>query len=161
MKTPIRTTYAIYTPDIDRIEVPQTCDQRVWEEFFENLMALDYTAPFHVVLAKYHIFADVDFKMPSSVYSGLYYDLGIDMASDSRYHSEEAAIRCGFFQKGVRMIAAAVIADVDHGRNLLNAAEQIFGIDSNWEMLPKAVADQLRVLLREEEEAFLEQHNKS
>lgn len=152
MKASTYTTYAVYTPNIDRIEVPQIRDQQVWEAFYKKLLALDYTAPFHVVLAKYSVFADVDFTVPPSVYSGLYYDLGIDMASDDLYHSEYAALSTGFFQKGVRMIAAAVIADNGQDPNLLTAARQVFGTDNNWEMLSEAVAGQLRTLLSEEEE---------
>lgn len=153
MKT---STYAVYTPDIDRIEVPQSHDQQVWEEFFKKLLTLDYTAPFHAVLAKYHVFTDVYFEMPPSVYSGLYYDLGIDMAADDLYQSEDAAISTGFFQKGVRMIAAAVIADAGHDRNLLTAAEQVFRDKRLWKMLSEELAEVLKSYLEEDEDEDFE-----
>lgn len=95
-----------YTPDITRIETPQIRDQQVWEAFYKKLLTLDYTAPFHVVLAKYRVFADVDFTVPPSVYSGLYYDLGIDMASDDLYHSEDSLC---FVPSVVAVAAVSVI----------------------------------------------------
>lgn len=144
MKTSTYTTYAVYTPDIDRIEVPQIRDQQVWENFFKKLLTLDHVAPLHVVLAKYHVFADVDFAVLPSVYGGLYYDLGIDMAADDLYHFEDAALSTGFFQKGVRMIAAAVIADAGHDRNLLTAAEQVFKDKSLWKLLSEDLAEVLK-----------------
>lgn len=152
MKASTYTTYAVYTPNIDRIEVPQIRDQQVWEAFYKKLLTLDYTAPFHVVLAKYRVFADVDFTVPPSVYSGLYYDLGIDMASDDLYHSEDAALSTGFFQKGVRMIAAAVIADAGHDRNLLTAAEQVFKDKSLWQLLSEDLVEVLKSYLEEDED---------
>ena len=137
-----------FTPDVNRIFIPRSYRIQTWEEFLVKLMELDHMAPFHAILARYRIVADDDFTLPPSMYGKLYYNLGIEMAAVDRYPAEIAAENVGFLQKGIRMVAAAVVADNGQDSNLLTAARVVFSSSCNWEELPKNIIPLLKEALQ-------------
>lgn len=142
----------MYTSNTTHIEMPQTYDQLAWKEFFETLSKQDYEAPLHAIFSAYALVAEDDIEAPPSVYSSLYYDLGSEIISDDLHNARVAALNTGFFQKGVRMVAGAVIAEEGQNPSLTAVARIIFSERTNLGMVSETVASLLEQLLFDSEE---------
>ena len=142
----------MYTPDVQSLVMPQTRNIQEWEDFLEKLMEMDYAAPFYVIFAQYQQLNAADFEVPPAVYSDLYNDLGTKICGRDHYAAFDAAVNTGFYGKGVRMIAAAVIADGGKDPNLLAGAREVFRGSNLLEAIPKDAAAVLAKLLKEDGE---------
>lgn len=142
----------MYTPDVQSLVMPQTRNIQEWEDFLEKLMEMDYAAPFYVIFSQYQQLNAADFEVPPAVYGDLYNDLGTKICGRDHYAAFDAAVNTGFYGKGVRMIAAAVIADGGKDPNLLAGAREAFWGSNLLEAIPKDAAAVLAKLLKEEGE---------
>lgn len=135
----------IYTYSGKEISMTLSDNEAVWVQFFNRLVEFDAMAPLHVLLNYFDFLFDLKEELPATPYSGLYYDVAIELAAADRFPAFEAAVSCGFFNSGLAMLARATSLEVgnkSYARVLVCACEHGYIKDFASEDV-KAMVDEM------------------
>lgn len=134
-----------YTPSVAQIVMPQTYELAAWIEFFARVMQMDYFAPVHVIMARFEFLYELQITPLPTPYRSLYYDLGIAMAVADEAPADEAAVKSGFYAKGVVQLLNAASPNDPSFNSYMTVLETIVnkGYDDEW-----GIAEETRVEMR-------------
>lgn len=94
----------IFVTNTYSILMPQTHIAADWEKFFIRLMATDFSAPLFSAIHYLAVMYGLDTSDYPSVYSSLYRDIGIEMASEGCFPAKGAALNTDFLPTGITML---------------------------------------------------------